>query len=210
MWLISPFTSTTTVLERLTSDFLKQTENPKEHLVNVLLFIRLFVKIISWRYVSRAASCASKSVCLPAHVPPNCFSNSKQDFVATLAQNITEVPATDICWKQAERFDIMSGWLSRSRQSCLESPVVLFNIRVKTLAGHEDTLRGSLSDHSAECFLLWSSQSLDAAIYPSNLHSRLGQTEPGAFSDLSSARWLRCLHPRLTRSLGFFSPFFFF
>lgn len=181
--------------------------------MNVLLLIRLFVKIIPWHYVFRAASCASKSVCLPSHVPPNCFSISKtgNGILLRLWHKTSEKSLPLIFAESKLRdFDIMSGWLRRSRQSCLEFPVVLFNIRVKTLAGHEDTLRGSLSDHSAECFLLWSSQSLDVAIYPSNLHSRFRQTEPGAFSDLSSARWPRCLHPRLARSMGFFPPLFFF
>lgn len=201
--LFSPFTSTTVWDHQI---FLM-------HLMNVLLLIRSFIKIISWHYVFWAASCTSKSVCLPTHVPPNCFSNSKtgNGILLRLWHKTSEKSLPLIFAESKLRdFDIMSGWLHRSRQSCLESPVVLFNIRVKTLAGHEDTLRGSLSDHSAECFLLWSSQSLDAAIYPSNLHSRFGQTEPGAFSDLSSARWPRCLHPRLALEHGVFFPHFFF
>lgn len=74
-------------------------------------------------------------------------------------------------------------WLAlQTRLSCLESPVVQFNIRVTTLAGHEDALRGSQSDHSAECFLLWSLQSLAMAIHPSNLWTPFRQTKLGALS----------------------------
>lgn len=73
-------------------------------------------------------------------------------------------------------------WLAlQTRQSCHESPVVQFNIRVTTLAGHEDALRGSQSDHSAEC-LFWSLQSLDMAIHPSNLWTPFRQTKLGALS----------------------------
>lgn len=98
-------------------------------------------------------------------------------------------------------------WLAlQTRQSCHESPVVQFNIRVTTLAGHEDALRGSQSDHSAEC-LFWSLQSLDMAIHPSNLWTPFRLSSVLFLSPLCTVVGGGCLHPQLARSMFLFSAY---